>query len=114
MYASYGIASLGPSEILFGTIHAPVETCCSEGERFHASVTGAACVLFVGQRGKDGEGFLKMFPWSFCVRVFAALPLLAMVLLSPADAQTPRLEAARVAGGFTAPVLSIAGVGFRR
>jgi glucose/arabinose dehydrogenase len=48
--------------------------------------------------------FSKSFPSSFCVRALAALPLLAMVLLSPADAQTPRLDATRVAGGFTAPV----------
>jgi glucose/arabinose dehydrogenase len=46
--------------------------------------------------------FSKMFPWSSCVRALAAV--LAMVVLSPARAQTPRLDAARVAGGFTAPL----------
>jgi glucose/arabinose dehydrogenase len=46
--------------------------------------------------------FWKMFPWSFCVRALAAL--LAMVLPSLVHAQIPRLDATRVAGGFTAPV----------
>jgi len=49
-----------------------------------------------------GQVFSKMFPWSFCVRTLVAL--LAMVVLSPAYAQNPRLDAARVAGGFTAPL----------
>ena len=46
--------------------------------------------------------FSKMFPWSFCVWAVAAL--LVMILSSSGHAQTPRLDAARVAGGFTAPV----------
>jgi len=46
--------------------------------------------------------FSKMFPWSFCVWAVAAL--LLMILSSSGHAQTPRLDAARVAGGFTAPV----------
>ena len=46
--------------------------------------------------------FSKMFPWSFCIRSLAAL--LAMVLLSPAQGQTLRLDAARVAVGFTKPL----------
>ncbi len=46
--------------------------------------------------------FSKMFPWSFCV--WAVAVLLVMILSSSGHAQTPRLDAARVAGGFTAPV----------
>ena len=55
-----------------------------------------------GNGARMDKVFSKMFPWSFCVTALAAL--LPMVLLSPADAQTPRLDATRVAGGFTAPL----------
>ena len=55
-----------------------------------------------GNGARMDKVFSKMFPWSFCVRALAAV--LAMVLLPPARAQTPRLDAARVAGGFTAPL----------
>ena len=44
----------------------------------------------------------KMFPASYCVRALVAL--LAIVLLVSAHAQTPGLDATRVAGGFTEPL----------
>ncbi len=60
-------------------------------------------VRYYGQAGgRMDKIFSKMFPWSFCV--WAVAVLLVMILSSSGHAQTPRLDAARVAGGFTAPV----------
>src|SRR5439155_5909559 len=58
--------------------------------------------LLVSKEAKMDNIFSKMFPWTFCVWAFAAL--LVMVFPSSAHAQARRLDAARVAGGFTAPV----------
>ena len=78
----------------------------------HTSVTGAACVYLWSNRARMDKVFSKMFPWRFCLRVLAAV--LAIVVISPARAQTPRLDATRVAGGFTAPVFVAAPPGDTR
>ena len=56
--------------------------------------------------------FSKMLPLNFCVRALSTV--LAMVVFSPARAQTPRLDAVRVAGGFSAPVFVTAAPGDTR
>jgi glucose/arabinose dehydrogenase len=48
--------------------------------------------------------FSTTFRWRLCVTALTALTLLATVLPSPAQAQIPRLDATRVAGGFSAPL----------